>query len=150
MIVDNFCNISNYLGINENLDSAIKFLGTQNIGKIPLGKVCVDGQKIYYNCEMMETRSEEEALYEVHRKYMDIHICLEGKERIKTALKGRLSCMGDYEEIKDIQWLAGECDNDVILRAGDVMICFPEDAHMPLLDNGERHSLKKMIVKVAV
>lgn len=150
MIVDRMENLQVYAGMNPNLDLAIRELSKLVPGEIPLGKVELDGNKIYYSCDMQKTRKEEEAFYESHEKYVDIHICLEGQERIKVAPTKELAVQKTYDGGKDVQMLQGECAWDVTLRGGEFMICFPEDAHMPLLDHGQEVEFKKIIVKAAL
>lgn len=150
MIADCMTNIKNYLGISPNLDIAIEAVSKLNIDTVPFGKVKVDGDRITYSCDIQKTRSEQGVLYEAHRKYMDIHICVTGQERIRLANTGTLTKRKEYDEKSDMEWFEGQGQWDVTLKAGEFLICFPEDAHMPLLDHGERIEYKKIMVKVAV
>lgn len=150
MIVDCMDHLPKYMGLNPNLDLAIQKLSQLPTGEIPFGRVEIDKDKAYYSCDMQRTRKESEALYEAHQNYIDIHICLEGQERIKVAPIERLAFVGAYDDQKDVRLAKGECAWDITLKAGEFMICFAEDAHMPLLDHGQEVELKKVIVKAAV
>ena len=147
MIVDRLQNIKKYAGLNRNLDRAIDEISRLDMQGIPMEEVRIDGERVYYKCELLRTRDENEALFEAHRKYIDMHICLSGRERIKAASIHSLSGVAAYDEGTDVEWLEGRCEWDVTLKEGEFMICFAEDAHMPLLDHGEQGELKKIIVK---
>lgn len=150
MIVDRLQNLKKYAGLNRNLDRAINEISRMDLERIPMKEVRIDGQQVYFKCELLRTRDEQEALFEAHRKYIDIHICLSGRERIKGASIHCLKSVAAYDREKDVQWLKGSFDWDVTLKEGEFMICFEEDAHMPLLDHGARVEIKKMIVKTEV
>ena len=150
MIVDRLQNLKKYTGLNRNLDRAIDEISRLDVEGIPTEEVRIDGERVYFKCELLRTRDEEEALFEAHRKYIDVHICLGGRERIKGASIHNLSSVAAYDEGKDVEWLNGSCEWDVTLKEGEFMICFEEDAHKPLLDHGEQAEFKKMIVKAEV
>lgn len=150
MIVDCISNLKKYMGINSNLDKAIAVFSQLRESEIPFGRVQVDGDEVYYSCDMQKTRKEETALYEAHQKYIDIHICLSGQERIKVAPINKLECTEVYNAQKDVQWFKGKEEWDITLNAGEFMICFAGDAHMPLLDHGKELEFKKIIVKAAI
>lgn len=149
MIVDKLCHLSNYTGINPNLDKAIAFLQQKDFDTV-VDHEDIDGDQVYYNCWMKTTRKREDASFEAHRKYIDIHICLSNQERIQVSPLEMVKASAEYDEAGDIQWLEGDEKWDVTLKVGDFMICFPEDAHIPLLDEGEEVETRKMVVKAAV
>lgn len=149
MIVDRIENLKNYIGLSQNLDQAIHILSNLDLDAIPYGKVQVNENQITYSCDLQKTRSEQGLFYEAHQKYMDIHICLSGQERIRLANKQKLQPVEAYDEQKDIAWFDGIGEWDITLRQGEFLICFEEDAHMPLLDHGTRLEFKKLMVKIA-
>lgn len=150
MIVDKLCHLSNYTGLNPNLDKAIRWLGQFKSETAFEGHEKIDGENVYCNCGCQATRKREDADYEAHRKYIDIHVCLGGRERILVAPQKELTCLSEYDAEKDILWLEGKDKWDITLKTGEFLICFPEDAHVPLLDDGEEGKVNKMVVKAAI
>lgn len=150
MITDSIKNINKYLGISHNLDAAIEVISKLDMDTIPFGKVSMDDGKVTYRCGMEKTRSELGVKFEAHRKYIDIHICVTGQERIRLANIYSLRQIEEYDEKSDMAWFEGNGEWDVTIHAGEFLICFEEDAHMPLLDHGERAEFKKIMVKVLV
>lgn len=150
MIAGSLYHLQRYAGINPGFDKAIAYLENLKDTKSLKAHDKIDGERVYYNFGPQTTRKETEAKYEAHRKYIDIHICLKGQERILIAPVEKLLCTEEYNPEQDVQWFEGAGKWDITLETGDFLICFPEDAHMPLLDNGKKTEVDKMIVKVAV
>jgi biofilm protein TabA len=90
----------------------------------------------------------EQGKWEAHRRYIDLQYVALGTERIGYAHLSRLT-QGDYNPDKDFQALSGDGDF-VILSAGDFMLLFPEDAHMPGMAVGDPVQVKKVVVKIAI
>ena len=83
MIYDKISNIENYLGITPNLDTAIRFLASQDLIALPLGRTVIDGDLVFANVMEADAVPAEEKEFELHREYMDIQIDLMGVERIE-------------------------------------------------------------------
>ncbi|EHI76379.1 YhcH/YjgK/YiaL domain protein [Fusobacterium sp. oral taxon 370 str. F0437] len=88
MIYAELKDIKNYKGINENLDKAIDFITEKKYLNASFGKNIVDGDKIYFNHpEKPMTRENTGLELEYHKKYVDIHIILEGEEALRKVSK---------------------------------------------------------------
>jgi YhcH/YjgK/YiaL family protein len=90
----------------------------------------------------------EQGKWEAHRRYIDLQYITVGTERIGYAHLSRLA-QGDYNLEKDFLALTGTGDF-VTLSAGDFMLLFPEDAHMPGMAVDAPIPVKKVVVKIAV
>ena len=83
MIYAELKNIKTYKGINKNLDKAIDFIVERKYLNASYGKNIIDGDAVYFNCpEKPMTRENTDLELEYHKKYIDIHIVLEGEEII--------------------------------------------------------------------
>ena len=83
MIYAKLKNIKTYKGINKNLDKAIDFIIEKKYLNASFGKNIIEGDTIYFNCpEKPVTRENTDLELEYHKKYIDIHIVLEGEESI--------------------------------------------------------------------
>ena len=58
------------------------FLANNDLSNIQLGKTELLKNKLYIICSTLEKGASREQLLEGHRKYIDVHILLEGKETI--------------------------------------------------------------------
>ena len=66
-----------YLGLNANLDAALRRI-LSGLDGLESGHYDMDGDNVWLNCFDYDTIPESEAFYEAHEHYGDIHIMLEG------------------------------------------------------------------------
>jgi biofilm protein TabA len=93
-------------------------------------------------------RGRDGARLEVHRKYLDIQLTIDGAEEIGWApLSSCRQPADSFDEAKDIGFFDSRPDTWLSVPPGRFAIFFPTDAHAPLAGRG---LLKKAIVKVAV
>lgn len=149
MVYDKISNIEKYKGMSEQLDKAIDFLCNTDLGELPLGKTVISEDKVFAN--VMEAEAREEALiaYEIHKKYMDIQIDIEGTEIIKIGA-GENETIDAYRE--DIDFGTVSCKESAvcIMGKGNFIICMGEEPHKPGIASQEDVLLKKCVIKVAV
>lgn len=137
--------LGRYYGLGKNLDTAIRYLETQDLAALPLGKTVIDGDAVYVNRFDYETVPHN--MVEAHLSDIDIHIVLEGEEQVGVADISALQVTERNEEGDLIdQEISFPCLCK--LQPGNVLIVFPEDAHAPKLQCGQPSSVKKAVVKV--
>ena len=149
MIYDTLSNIGCYRGLSANMDRAIELLTATDFSKIAPGRYDVDGENLFYMIQEPELREEEEALYEIHKKYADIQYALSDGETILCLPTASIEEWQPFDEGKDIGFSANcEPGMPVELSAGSFAIFFPQDAHMPCLRGGDAKKCRKVVVKV--
>ena len=85
-------------------------------------------------------------MLEGHRKYIDVHILLEGKETIGwTPLSKALCKQKDYDEAKDYLLYADTPSVFIDVNPGEFVIVYPEDLHAPGIGDGK---IRKLVAKV--
>ena len=152
MIFDSIANSSLYDGVTPNLKAALDYmrendLNSMDPGRYPVanGKVLVIIKKGY------ETKDESKAKWESHRKDIDIQYLLEGEERIGYAPISALSPLGEYDESSDkLLYTNPGAGFATVLKAGDFLVLFPEDAHATCLHPGAPQICNKAVIKVAI
>lgn len=132
MIVDHLSNASKYFGINQDFEAVFEKL-----------KLCImheSSSKEYIINDRAEISlqydvalREKECLYEYHKKYIDIHLCLKNKEIIEYASK----CISIVEENEETDFFIvnGENAGKVILTKGMFVVFFSGELHKPLIGN---------------
>jgi YhcH/YjgK/YiaL family protein len=95
-----------------------------------------------------ETIPPERAAWEAHRQHIDLQCLVCGTERIGYARADRLLA-GAYDPGRDLLPLVGTGDF-LTLGAGEFMILFPQDAHMPRVAVGAPARVRKVVVKIAI
>ena len=136
-----------YLGLSENLDRALELinevffasLGDERVGIIPGDVWCT---KFSY-----ETISDEESFFEAHEKFLDIHVMLDGSERVEIASPAELELFDSVNE-NDFYAYRGTGRYSLILSPGSFLVVFPDDAHKIKMHCGEPRKVSKAVFKV--
>lgn len=147
MIYDKIANIDLYKGLYPNLDTAIDYIKTGDYASLPLGKHEIAGKDIYVSVIELEGKDAETTPFEIHKKYLDIHVDISGCEIIETGNNGTET---SFDEGRDFGIV--ECQNKVTthLSTEDFYICMLDEPHKPACADGEKTWIKKCIFKVLV
>jgi YhcH/YjgK/YiaL family protein len=148
MILDLLSNAGIYASLNPRIARGFEFLATSDPGSLPTGRHEIDGDRVFALVSDYEPKPLSMGKWEAHRRYLDLQYVAKGVERFGVVPAGRLSA-GEYIPEKDITWLTGSGDY-VTLSAGQFVIVWPGDAHMPGLDAGVPGTVRKIVVKVAL
>lgn len=110
--------------------------------------------EVYVNMCSYETKQRKDAMFEAHRKYIDIQYMISGKELITVeSLEDmhRGKCISQYSQEGDAELYDMNINGtDYLLSSGKAVILFPEDAHAPGICVDNPMYIKKAIVKVPV
>ncbi len=154
MITDRLSNSHLYAPLHPRFAQSFEWLKQTEFAvnsdreALPVGRIELDGKDLYVMVQEYSTKLPEAGKWEAHRRYIDIQYILSGREIIRYANIDRLRA-GDYLPERDFQALSGDGDS-LVLSAGDFMILFPQDAHMPGMAVEAPVPVKKVVVKVAV
>ena len=114
-------------------------------------EVKIQGREIYASESAFITAPREKKSYESHRKYIDIHYVLGGKETIEWSDVHELSVTQGYNQEKDYTLYDGKKKgNELCMKPGMVAVFFPEDGHMPGICAGKPVRVVKVVVKLAI
>lgn len=149
MIKDNKENSKLYKGYNERLDKVLDMIGKNNFSYITNGKYNIDGDSLYCILTDYKTKDEKDCFFESHKKYIDVHFCLDGDEIISVIDKEDLDIKKDYDPEAEAFILEGKIKNKIELKKSEFMVLFPDDAHMTAI-KGNFDFVKKLIFKVQI
>ena len=147
MIVDNRKNLARYKGINKNLDIALDWLMTEEPEKLTEG-IQLNGKYVYANKQFPEMAADDERIWESHFKYLDIHVAIDGNE--KLCYKNNTENMNWHGEGAgdDIEFSNDSADSNYVkLMPGYCAILWPGEPHRPNIGTGP---YTKIIVKVLI
>ena len=148
MILDILKNSDRYLGLHSGFQKAFEFLKRPDLARLEPGRHEIDGERVFALVSKGPGRKKREGKLEAHRTYIDIQFVIAGKDEMGwKPTSGCASPSGPYDSEKDIQFFTDGPDAWVLVPAGALAIFIPEDAHLPLVSEGEIH---KIVVKVAV
>ncbi len=149
MIYTNYEHLERYLGISPALDTAIHYLKTTDLATLQFGRNDVDGEEVYINRFEYDTLPQQQAAWEGHVQYADIHVVLQGEEKIGVTDVSRLR-QTTQDPASDFVGYEGEVDTWFTMKPGTLLVVFPEDVHMVKVQlNGQSH-VQKAVFKVRV
>ncbi len=153
MIYDGLDVIDRYRGLYRGLDVLIDWLGQNDPAELPLGKTCIDGERVFANVMNAKTRRVEDARFETHRRYIDVQIDLEGAECFKTT-PGAMVPITEFDVEGDKGfWHAAPENHDLLdgtLANGRFALFVVGEPHMPNLvcEGAEVGPIKKICFKI--
>jgi YhcH/YjgK/YiaL family protein len=146
MILCTVATFSRYQSLNPRFARLGEYLQQENLQALPQGRHDIAGDALYV-ISSPQAATRGSAMLEAHRRYIDVHVVLDGIEGMGWAALANLR-----EEDKPF-----DVENDYVcfreppttiqqLTTGQLAIFFPEDAHVPLLGDGS--VVKKCVFKV--
>ena len=144
MIYDTLNKLPCYLGISENMDKAIRFLMDYVPGEN--GRIEIDGKKVYASLSEPAFRAVEDAKWEAHKNYIDIHVDYEAGESIGVCALDEVKGWEEYNAEKDVVFsLEPGVGSLIHLAKNSFLVTFPWDAHKPVIGEGTG---RKLVVKI--
>ena len=148
MIFDTISQAAKYNALNAGFAKAFEFLTQPQLKQLEPGDYVIDGDKVYAAIVKTNGRKPEEAKIETHQRYIDIQMVLGGVDTMGYAPAENCSDEATpYDAEKDLQFFNEPSESWLVVKEDYFAIFYPEDAHMPLIGDGEIH---KVVVKVAV
>ena len=119
MIADRLENIGCYRTLSSNFEAAVAFLEKTDLDLLPVGQFEVKGKDVY-GFVVDRTLEEEPRQWEIHKKYADIQLVLEGNERIGWCVLDE--DFPSYDEDKDVAFSEDITGRDFTLGRNEFMI----------------------------
>ncbi len=147
MIIDSVENIKNYKGLDK-IYNVLEFIQKTDFSKMSLGKYHIDDENLFYMVQEYDTKPDEN-IGEVHNKYIDIQLIVEGEEVIGYS---PISCEKKLVEEKlENDCIFYNCETTkLLLKSGDFMVLYPNDIHSPGLMNNIPSKCRKVVFKVKI
>lgn len=141
--------LGRYLGMSSSLDTAIRYLQNGDLKQLHKGRNEIDGDQAFVNRFDYQTMPQEQAIWEGHIRYGDIHVLLSGNEKIGvTNVNALKETVRKPEE--DFVGYEGSVTTWLPMTTEDVLIVFPEDVHMVKVIDGESTLVEKACFKFKV
>ena len=122
------------------------YVKQHNLLDAPLGRIEIDGDNLFINNSLAEGVARDAQVLEIHRKYIDVHILLEGNETIGwKPLEDVRNEKQAYQQEGDCALYDEPASTYVTLQPGQFAIVWPEDCHAPVIGKG---CIRKLIAKV--
>lgn len=149
MISGKLTDLLNNQYLDEKLQKGFRFLNEVNFEEYSTGKHEVSDD-LFFVVSEFESKEEEDGFWEAHRNYLDFHYILKGNEKIAVDHIDNQVIKNNYDEEKDFIEFDGPIESSLLMKPGDVMVCFPEDSHMTGLYSTEKQQVRKIILKLKI
>ena len=145
MIFDKMERLTQYKGLNANLDALIDFTLTHTFDSLVPGKNGIDGDRCWINSNVAELKPND--VFERHLEYIDLQIPIDDGEIITV------------RPVEDLTWPATDAETQLIqgpagtpldLVPGTFAIFFPGDAHNCGLPKGSGTRVRKLVGKAHI
>ena len=148
MIYDNIKNASKYKTLREDIKTGLEKIS--GLETLEVGKYEIDGKKIFASVQQYESKITDPIRFENHKNYIDIQYIIDGEEEIITAYADEKLRDAEYNDVKDVEFYKYTPENNKFnMKAGDFLILFPGEAHVPgLAKDGKPQTVKKIVVKI--
>lgn len=151
MICDSMISFDRYAALAPEVwEKLTAFFRTVSLDSPALGSYELDGQALRVNLVDAKLSPADAGVYEAHRRFIDIHIPLDGSETIL--------CRADSCDLVQEKAYDADCDCVLYKRApgiefpletGYFLMVFPGEPHQPQI--GEAGSVRrKIIVKIDI
>ena len=147
MIIDKLKNAESYYSLGQNFKTAFEYLQKTDMANLENGKYEINGDEIFVSVQDYTTKPIEKGRWEAHRKYADIQYIINGSEQLGYTDIEQLTRETEYDSENDIIFLSGK-GQYTNAKAGDFLIFFPQDAHMPCINIKNAEYVKKAVVKI--
>ena len=139
-----------YESLHPRFAKAFEFLRSHDLAALPDGRCEIDGDDIYANVmEITLAPWDADAELEVHRRYIDIHVPIDGDELAGFVHDEGHAGGADFNEKDDCVLFRDPRMSRVLIRKGEFAIFRPNsDAHAPGKTCGEPCRRRKLVVKV--
>lgn len=113
------------------------------------GRYELQGDDIYMNVMRFATQSAESKKAELHEKFIDIQILLQGEETIHCGVADSARECDVWHKEEDYQLCAAIADQQqVTMKPGMFAIFFPGEPHKPGVQGAASMEIKKAVIKV--
>lgn len=125
-------------------DKVMDFLRERNLELMPPGKYPIVGDDAVATLSEGPAKKLDTAGWEAHRRYIDLHFVVKGKEKIGVLGKDSVIITRPYDDIKDVEnyYIKGKFQT---ATPDEFFLFFPGEIHQPNLGNG---TVRKLVIKI--
>ncbi len=135
---------------HTGVNVALEWAASQDLAALSNGRHDIDGDTLFCNFNEYATKPASACRFEAHKRYIDVHVMVEGCELIES--QDIALCQADpFDDEADFTLLDGPCAVQVKLVPGAFAVYFPQDAHKPgISPDDEPVQVRKAVIKVAL
>jgi len=148
MILSSIREFRRYRGLNSRFGTLANALESLGLATLAPGRHDVLGDDLYVIASP-QAKTQPSTKLEAHRRYVDVHLPLDGSESIGWApTESMLDPEAPFDVDRDFGCFRDSFLSVLVVAPGQLAVFFPEDAHAPLLGDGK--FVHKCVFKVLV
>ena len=136
---------------NKYIKSAVEIIKSTDLSKLSDGKHIVNEGSFYFILTSYITKDlTSTSLPESHKKFIDLHFIISGKEQIGYADSSNSKVIAsNYDPEKDTEFYSSVLNESFfIFKKGMFVLFYPEDIHRTGIICDKQESIKKIIFKM--
>ncbi len=148
MIFSTLSRSDRYAALHPLFPRAFDYMRNTDLHALMPGVYQIVGDDLFAIVEHVPGRTRDDAKLECHRRYIDIQLVLDGTDEM--GWKTLADCndpVDEYSAERDIRFFNDAPSTWVATPPDHFCLFFPEDAHAPLVSEGQ---VRKVIFKIAV
>ncbi|MDR1723872.1 MAG: YhcH/YjgK/YiaL family protein [Tannerella sp.] len=102
------------------------------------------------NVQEYDTKAPENAIWEAHRKFIDLQYIIDGKEKMGYKPLSQSTSTVDYNPENDAWFFDVKDGRYETATPANFFLFFPEDVHQPGLQVENPEHVKKVVIKIPV
>jgi biofilm protein TabA len=132
------------------LVKAVDVLRERDLDSLAVGRHEIDGDRLFFLVQEMQTRPLADTRAEAHRRYADVQLLLSGVERYGVAAAdATLAATEDRLDRDDIAFYPSPANESFIDLAPQMFVVFfPGELHRPGCAIGSPGPIRKIVIKV--
>ena len=138
-----------YLGIHPNLDLALERINEEFFSSLGYERIDIIPGSVWCTKFTYDTIPDEESFFEAHEKFLDIHIMLEGRERVEISSPRDLTVFRS-EPQNDFWGYHGEGRVKLTIVPGEFLCVWPDDAHKIKMMVTKPETVTKAVFKIKI
>lgn len=134
--------------LRQRLDKAVTYIDSLDFNSLSLGRHDVSPD-FYFN--VMEYTPSPQALYESHRKYIDIQRLFDGEEIMMVTDTSLLSPATPYDEARDVILYHDHPSlTHILFRPGSCLVLLSNNAHKAVCIPEKETKVRKIVGKLLI
>ena len=148
MIFSSLSQSDRYAALHPLFSRAFDYIRNTDLFALAPGRYHILGEDLIAIVEHAPGKTREVAKLEAHQRYIDIQLVLDGIEEMGwKPLADCYNPVSEHSMEKDIRFFHDAIASWITVPPDHFCIFFPEDAHAPLVADGQ---VRKVIFKIAV
>lgn len=147
MIFDALKNIERYASLHHNFQKAFSYLTSTDLSSLEIGKHKINGEAIIAVVMHEEQKGKDNVTLEGHRRYIDLHLTIEGEDILGWKNAAECEMEGKFDEENDYVFFKDRPTTWFAVPENHVAIFFPDNAHAAMAGAGR---IKKLVLKIEV